>query len=142
MNFETYQQVRANMNRIYFRSIEKRDMPSDGLPQSQFDLLKAWIEAGAPERNIGAKAAPPIKGAVTWAVVRDQVLGSSCLDCHSGASPDAGLDLHSVEVVRKNINTIFESAIVKLSMPLEPYPALSESQKQALMKWISQGMPD
>jgi uncharacterized membrane protein len=141
LNLETYPQVRANMNRIYFRAIEKRDMPAEGLPQASFDLLKSWLEAGAPEKNMG-NAGPPIQGAVTWNVIRDRVLKSSCLDCHSGAKPDANLDLSSAEVVRKNITVIFDSTLIKQTMPLEPYPAMSESQKQALMKWISQGMPD
>ncbi|MBS1972278.1 MAG: hypothetical protein JSU04_18375 [Bdellovibrionales bacterium] len=142
LNLETYQQVRASMNAIYYRAVEKRDMPEAGLPQSQLELLKAWIEAGAPERNMGAKVSPPIKGPITWLVIRDQVFASSCLDCHSGAKPDAGLDLQSLEAVRKNINSIFESTIVKQTMPLEPYAAMSDSHKQALMKWISQGMPE
>jgi uncharacterized membrane protein len=142
LSLESYQQVRASMNAIYYRAVEKRDMPESGLPQAQLDLLKAWIEAGAPEKNTGQKVSAPIKGPVTWLVVRDQVLASSCLDCHSGAKPDGNLDLQSLETVRKNINSIFESAIVKQTMPLEPYPALSDSHKQALMKWISQGMPE
>jgi uncharacterized membrane protein len=142
LSLETYQQVRANMNKIYFRSIEKRDMPADGMPQAQMDLLKAWIEAGAPEKNTGQKIGPPIQGAITWKVIRDQVFKSSCLDCHSGAKPDGNLDLESLEVVRKNINAIFDSAIIRQTMPIEPYAAMSDSQKQALMKWISQGMPE
>jgi len=142
LSLETYQQVRASMNQMYYRAIEKRDMPDAGLPQNQYDLLKAWIEAGAPEKNIGGKASAPIKGAITWKVIREQVFAASCLDCHAGSKPDAGLDLENIEAVRKNINGIFDSAIVKQTMPLEPYAAMSDSHKQALMKWISQGMPE
>lgn len=142
LSLETYQQVRANLNAIYYRSVEKRDMPDAGLPQPELEMLKAWIEAGAPQKSTGKTAAPPVQGAVTWKVIRDQVLASSCLDCHSGGTPDGGLDLQSLEIVRKNINSIFSSAIIKQTMPLEPYAAMSDSHKQALMKWISQGMPE
>ncbi|MEK2645024.1 hypothetical protein [Bdellovibrio sp. BCCA] len=142
LNLETYQQVRANLSRIYYRSIEKRDMPSGGLGAAQYDLLKAWIEAGGPERNTGRGNARPIKGPINWPVIKNQVLKSSCLDCHRGANADAGLDFESLDVVRKNIGRIFDSAIVKQTMPLEPYGALTEAEKQALMKWISQGMPE
>ncbi|MGZ3742642.1 MAG: hypothetical protein ACXWRE_01905 [Pseudobdellovibrionaceae bacterium] len=141
LNLETYEQVRLNMNKIYFRSIEKKDMPPDPLSAAQFELLKNWLEAGVPEKNTG-KAELPIKGAVTWTVIKNRVLSSSCLDCHSGKNPDANLDFESLEVVRKNIMEIFNSALVRQTMPLQPYTALSESQKQALMKWISQGMPE
>lgn len=142
LSLETYPQVRANLNRIYYRAIEKRDMPSGGLAAPQYDLLKAWIEAGAPEKNTGRGTARPIQGPVTWTVIKNQVLKSSCLDCHSGANADAGLDFESLEVVRKNIIPIFEAAVIKQTMPLEPYGALTDAEKQALMKWISQGMPE
>jgi uncharacterized membrane protein len=141
LNLESYEQVRVNMNKIYFRSIEKKDMPPDPMPGVQVDHLKNWLEAGAPEKNTG-KSGPPIKGAVTWTVIKNQVLSSSCLDCHSGKNPDGNLDFESLEVVRKNIMAIFDSALVRQTMPLQPYPALSESERQALMKWIAQGMPE
>ncbi len=141
LSLESYQQVRSNMNRIYYRSIEKRDMPPNSLSNAQFDLLKGWLEAGAPEKNTGRRAGT-IKGPINWTVIKNQVLRTSCLDCHSGKNPDAGLDFESLEVVKNNISNIFKSAIVNQTMPLEPYSALSETEKQALLKWISQGMPE
>lgn len=141
LGLENYQQIRANLNKIYYRAIEKKDMPPSSMPPEQFEMLKNWLEAGAPLKSASQNSGP-IKGAITWQVVQKQILGSSCLDCHSGANPDGKLQLDSAEVVRKNINAIFEAAIIKQTMPLEPYPALTEGQKQALMKWISQGMPD
>lgn len=142
LNLETYQQVRANLNRIYYRSIEKKDMPSGGLGAAQHNLLKAWIEAGGPEKNTGRGTVRSITGPINWPVIKNQVLKSSCLDCHSGKNADAGLDFTSLEVVRKNIGNIFEAAVVKQTMPLEPYASLTDAEKQALMKWISQGMPE
>lgn len=141
LTIETYAQVRANLNKIYFRAVEKKDMPANSLPAPQLELLKAWIDSGAPEKSIG-KNTGPIKGPITWNVIKKQVLGSSCLDCHSGQNADGGLNFEDMEVVRKNITAIFESAIVKQTMPLQPYPALNDGEKQALMKWISQGMPN
>ncbi len=141
LNLDSYQQVRATLNKIYYRVIEKKDMPPTALTTAQFDLLKAWIEAGAPQKNTG-RSSGVISGPINWDVIKKQVLATSCLDCHSGANPDGQLNLESIENVRKNINGIFESTIVKQTMPLEPYPAMSDSAKQALMKWISQGMPN
>lgn len=142
LSLETYQQVRAQLNRIYYRSVEKKDMPAEGLPSFQLELLKNWIESGAPERGLGRGTGRPIQGPLTWLVIKNQVLKSSCLDCHSGENADAGLDFESLETVRGNIEKIFESAIIKQTMPLEPYGAMTEFEKQALMKWISQGMPE
>lgn len=143
LNLESFAQVRAAMNSIYFRSIEKRDMPPrEALSSSQMDLLKSWLEAGAPEKNMGRGSGREIKGPITWTVIKEQVFKSSCLDCHSGATPDGGLDLESFEVTKKNIDKIFKSAITEGSMPLQPYPSMSAFEKQALMKWISQGMPE
>ncbi len=141
LSLESYQLIRANLNKIYYRSIEKKDMPPTSLTSDQFSLLKSWIEAGAPEKNNGVNVGP-IQGPITWLVIKKQVLGASCLDCHSGTNSEGHLQLDSADEVRKNINAIFDSAIVKQTMPLEPYPAMSDGQKQALMKWISQGMPD
>lgn len=142
VNLENYQQVRSLMNRIYYRSVEKMDMPPQPMSTAQVELLKAWIDIGAPEKNIGKAPSREIKGPITWQVIRDQVLASSCLDCHSGSSPDAGLDLSVLEVVRRNIEIIFKTAVLEQTMPLQPYPALSTTEKQALMKWMSQGMSD
>jgi uncharacterized membrane protein len=142
LNLETYQQIRQNQAKIYYRSIEKRDMPSNPLPNAEYDLLKNWLEAGSPEHDIGARNAGEIRGPITWTLIKNRVLKSSCLDCHSGKNPDANLNFESLEVVRKNIQAIFVSSVVQMSMPLEPYPSLSNSSKQALMKWISQGMPE
>ena len=142
LNLETYPQVRANLSRIYYRSIEKKDMPSGGLGEAQYQILKAWIDAGGPERNTGRGAGKPITGPVNWTVIKNQVLKSSCLDCHSGTNPDAGLDFESAAVVRKNIMAIFDAALVRQTMPLPPYGALTDAEKNALMKWISQGMPE
>lgn len=141
LNLEGYPQIRANMNKIYYRSIEKKDMPPNPLSTQQYTLLKSWLEAGAPEKDSGQNLGP-IQGPITWLVIKRQVLGASCLDCHSGANADGNLNLDSAEVVRKNITQIFDSALIKQTMPIQPYPTMSEAQKQALMKWISQGMPD
>ena len=140
LNLETYEQFRLNQNKIYFRTIEKRDMPPTPLTSAEFDLMKSWLEAGAPLKSTSVGG--EIRGPINWITIKNRVLKSSCLDCHSGKNPDANLDLSSLEVVRKNIQAIFVSTMINVSMPLAPYPAMSISEKQALMKWISQGMPE
>ncbi|MFN7727930.1 MAG: hypothetical protein ACK5P7_02110 [Bdellovibrio sp.] len=145
LNLETYQSLRANLNRIAFRSLEKRDMPPQGLPSAETAILKAWIEAGAPEQVSGPSEKPGgglDQGPTGFAKVRDQIFAAKCLDCHSGVNPQGALDLTSLSEVRMNITKIFESVIVKQTMPIEPYPALSPKERKVLLNWIDLGMPE
>ncbi len=50
--FESYQQVKSKISLIEADAITDRVMPPDdapALPAGAYDLLKQWIEAGAPE---------------------------------------------------------------------------------------------
>lgn len=49
INLETYANVRLNLSKVYSAAIVRRIMPPrKPLPQSPYNLLKMWIEAGAP----------------------------------------------------------------------------------------------
>lgn len=141
LSLDNYQQVRSKISQIYYRTIEKKDMPPSSLKPEQLAMLKTWLEAGGPEKSSSSYSGP-IQGPITWDVIQKQVLAGSCLDCHSGTNPEAHLSLDNFESVKKNISLIFEKSVIEQTMPLEPYPAMTEFQKQALMKWISQGMPN
>lgn len=139
LNLETYEQVRSQIEKIYYRSIEKKDMPAGGLGIEKLTLLKNWIDQGAPLKSTG-QSNQIISRPIDWLTIKKKVLGASCLDCHSGEAASAGVDLSQYDIVKTNINTIFETVFINKKMPLQPYPNLTESQKMALLKWISQGM--
>jgi len=141
LSLDNYQQVRSKLSQIYYRTIEKKDMPPSSLTPEQFSQLKGWLEAGGPEKS-GSVRNTTIQGPLTWEVIQKQVFAGSCLDCHSGVQPEANLSLDNLDSVKKNITLIFEKSVIEQTMPLQPYPAMTEFQKQALMKWISQGMPN
>lgn len=140
LNLESYQNIRANLNQIMYRVLEVKDMPQGGLNEKDYALMDMWLTSGAPEKNTQSTV-PLLKGPFNWLVIRDQVLKTNCLDCHSSVSPEAGLDLSDYDQFKNNYAKIFDRTFVKQDMPPEPYDSLSANEKQAVLKWISQGFP-
>ena len=141
LNLETYQSIRANLNQIMYRVLETKDMPRGGLTGADYALMEMWLQAGAPEKN--TLTGPPVvlKGPFNWMTIRDQVLMRNCLDCHSSVSPEAGLDLSDYDQFKNNYAKIFDRTFVKQDMPPEPYDGLNVNERQAVLKWMSQGFP-
>jgi uncharacterized membrane protein len=141
LNLESYDNVKAASAKIYYRTIEAKNMPPVAvLSESSFGLLKNWIEIGAPEKST-TKRQLKFSGPLNWAVIKDLVLQPNCLQCHSQPDPVQNLDLSSYSVFVSNIGKIIDRAIVKQDMPISPYPNLSAQEKELLLKWISEGMP-
>ncbi|AZZ36815.1 hypothetical protein CIK05_08440 [Bdellovibrio sp. qaytius] len=141
LNLETYQNVRANLNQIMYRVLEAKDMPRGGLSGDDYALLEMWLSSGAPEKNTLTGPVSVLKGPFNWLAIKDQILKRNCLDCHSSVTPEAGLDLSDYDQFKNNYAKIFDRTFVKQDMPPEPYDGLNASEKQALLKWISQGFP-
>lgn len=140
LNLESYQNIRTNLNQIMYRVLEVKDMPQGGLSESDYALMEMWLTAGAPEKNTQG-ITPILKGPFSWLVIKDQILKRNCLDCHSSVSPEAGLDLSDYDQFKNNYAKIFDRTFVKQDMPPEPYDGLNANEKQAVLKWISQGFP-
>ena len=141
LNLETYKNIRSNLNQIMYRVLETKDMPRGGLTGSDYALMEMWLQSGAPEKN--TMSGPPVvlKGPFNWMLIRDQVLKRNCLDCHSSIAPEAGLDLSDYDQFKNNYAKIFDRTFVKQDMPPEPYDGLSVNERQAVLKWMSQGFP-
>ena len=139
LNLETFADVKKNLNQIAFRSLEKRDMPEGGLSEYEYALFKMWIDSGAPEKNTENILNPIISGPLDWTVIQEKILVQRCLDCHSTHQPEAGLNLMDYDQFKVKTPVILDRVLVKQDMPPEPYPALTAQQKNALLKWISQG---
>ncbi len=139
LNLETYEAIKSNLNQIYYRSIEVGDMPEDGMDANLREILKVWIENGAPVQ--ATEGSGPVQGPLSWSLVRNKIIAFKCLECHSGAKPEGNLNLDNYETFKSKLNIIFDRVFVKQDMPVAPYPALTISEKSALLKWISQGMP-
>ncbi|MBC7419990.1 MAG: hypothetical protein H7328_04615 [Bdellovibrio sp.] len=139
LNLETYSKVKTNLNQMMYRVLETKDMPPAGLTGYSFQLMKLWLESGAPEQNISDGAGQVFTGPLNWSKIKNQILAKNCLDCHQGPNPDANLDLSNLSTVKEKYAIFFDRVFVKQDMPPEPYSALTINEKQALMKWISQG---
>lgn len=140
LNLETYDALTGKLNKIAYRVLEVKDMPTGGLPAGEYELFEAWINAGAPMNNTG-RTAGEIRGALNWPRVSKLILSSSCLDCHVKPNPDGGLDLTDYQVFKDNQAKIFDRLFVKQDMPPKPYPAMGMGEKNALLKWMAQGIP-
>jgi uncharacterized membrane protein len=83
----------------------------------------------------------------SFASINSTILQSSCVSCHAGASPSAGLDLSTFAKVTASSNIVntaspaaskFYTRTLDQSMPQGGTP-LSESQLQAILDWITAG---
>ena len=69
-----------------------------------------------------------------------QTVFRTCLECHSPPNAEANLDLTSLLAVKSNIGKIYESAVIKQTMPMPPFPILTIEEKTLLGQWIGEGM--
>jgi uncharacterized membrane protein len=92
------------------------------------------------------------KNTIKWSRIRDEIIVSRCIECHSPPPPnpsegnistmEAGLDLTKLEVVRAKADLIFKRVVIIGDMPLKPYPALNEQEKKLISQWMIDGMED
>ncbi len=139
LNLEGYSNIKANLNQIMYRVLETKDMPPAGLTGYSFQLMKLWLESGAPEQNVSNGAGQVFTGPLNWTRIKNEILAKNCLDCHQGQNPAANLDFSNLSTVKEKYAIFFDRVFVKQDMPPEPYSSLTVNEKQALMKWISQG---
>lgn len=53
VNLESYATVRKNITKIYSAAVVQKTMPPRRpLPQSGYELLRVWIEGGAPQNEV------------------------------------------------------------------------------------------
>ncbi len=151
-NLENYKNVRTLLNKVEYRTLELKDMPpKDKLSERELQILRNWLDSGAPEHQVadGEKPDPDLeKGATNWDKVRVKIFEKKCSACHwapasaGDAPPISGLDLSSIVEVRSKANLIFDRLIIKQNMPLAPYPALTPRERRVLLKWFDMGMPE
>ncbi len=98
-----------------------------------------------------AKTVSPRKDTATRQRELDQLvkplLREHCLDCHSGAEPDAGLTLDHFDKPLDLLKgrSIWEKAIQKMQIEEMPPPdasSLAESDRKFLMEWLTETIND
>jgi mono/diheme cytochrome c family protein len=153
-------------SRLY-TEVATGDMPDGGPPLStdEIEAIGQWIQDGAPNGEFAQSPAPtatptpansptptPSPSAtpvplVPYATIQTNIFSHSCTQCHSGSSPDAGIDLSSytklfanrtVVVVKGSSTTslVYEE-IKRGAMP--PGGSVSAANLALLAEWINQG---
>lgn len=147
VNLETYENVRAKLNRVLVRSLETPDKPMPPRPQflteDEKDMLEAWDKLGAPKDGEAIqKPGEEGRGPANWQTVRDKIFAPKCFDCHNQNKPDKDLDLTKIEQVREKFHLVLDRVVRLNNMPLEPYPAVTSAEKKLLLRWFELGMPE
>jgi cytochrome c5 len=95
------------------------------------DEQQAPTTPGTPDAGKPAEPTGP-----NFAVIRSQVLQSSCLRCHSGAGA-GGVNLETYDSVLRNLSAIDEA----VSSGAMPPRGMKAELKDLLLKWIQLGAP-
>ncbi|MGZ3694526.1 MAG: c-type cytochrome domain-containing protein [Bdellovibrionota bacterium] len=153
-----------------FTEVESGDMPDNGLALSAVEVkaISDWILAGAPNGEFtpaeGEPPAPappipappiptqppkpPVPTAPRYAEVQSRIFNTSCVSCHSGAKPKAGVNLSSFQTLMANPKaklvvagmadkSLVYSEILRGSMP--PKGKIAAADIALLRDWINQG---
>lgn len=144
--------VRPNdLNRKLFRAITDSD-PDDRMPpppnaplsQAQIDKIAQWIMQGAQNNSCASVSCDTLT--VTYSGTIVPLVQQRCQGCHSGATPQGGLDLSSWSVLNAVANDGRLAASVNHApgaIPMPPSgPKLPDCNITQFMIWIDSGAPN
>jgi hypothetical protein len=126
--------------------INNGSMPPSGntpLSSAEKDLLKKWISQGA--KNNGCTSACDTSN-VKYSVQVKTIIDANCKGCHSGSSPQGGIDLSSYDLVKAQVtaNKLYQS--ISHTGGVSPMPKggnkLSDCQIRAVKIWVDAGTPN
>ena len=149
-HMETYQEVKAALSQIDRAVFGSRSMPKNGvLSNRQYDILRKWIDLGAPETAAPAAttpvvSVPPLAEATTWKSMREKFVEISCASCHFKGNTEGRIDLTDPKVFKGSIGTILYLSLIEKENPMPPIDKtqLSDVQKRTLTEWIISGQPE
>ena len=158
VNLESYSATVKHLKAIERTVFKFRSMPKSPYPalnQREMDVLKAWIEVGAPERPSGSGPSPePIEA--TYESINKHVLVSKCISCHG-----PGGQVERIPLVTKNdllnspldlvvpgepddsgLTIVLEPGARKFMPPIDSgITPVSEEERNAIRTWIQNGAP-
>lgn len=151
VNLESYESVFEHVPQIKMEVTGGMMPPKSELSEKQTRLLADWIDAGALERAGDPVSAPPptptsppptpppAPEVVTFSTVREKVLKTNCIGCHSEAAGNMG------DVNLETYPSVFEKRTVLLEvvgegrMPPKKKTPLTVEQKRLFLLWLNQG---
>lgn len=154
MRLVTFEEVKANLNRIRDAVLVRKIMPKRGpLGENEMTMLAKWMDDGAPEIGTGPAVPAPATGAarpvVKWAELKQKVLNGRCFVCHYADNPDKISNLDDLETFQGTVGTSYFLSVVSASMPPAPKGTpegapnpseLSRAEKELLSFWLVDGM--
>jgi uncharacterized membrane protein len=104
-------------------------------------LLAGMLLAGLPQRStLPQAAAPAVDIGAAFAVVQRR-----CVSCHAAApahasfsAPPLGIELDSMDKLRRHAEQVYQSAVIARSMPLGNLTGMTEAERHQLARWFEQ----
>lgn len=132
-------------------------MPKDraALPDADIQLIRRWIEVGAPEREATKPVETPNPPQPTYAWISANVFSKRCAGCHSAEDPKGGVEVTTYDTLMNSLGldmvpiipskpeasgvcvTLRTEKMPKAENP--PLPKLSRETIEAICEWIGQG---
>lgn len=118
--------------------------PNSALTQSQIDMIERWILQGAQNNSCAAAGCDSLN--VTYSATIVPLVQQRCQGCHSGATPQGGLDLTSWSVLNSlavdgRLAGSVQHAAAAIPMPPNG-PRLPDCNVRQFMIWIDAGAPN
>ncbi len=148
--YENYQVVKAVATEMISRiesSNPSQRMPQNSAPlaESDIELLKNWVENGAPEfvdeekKEEEDNSKDPEASLISFAKVKAEILAPyKCTSCHT--------HFNNYWAVKKDLGKIV-SLVISKAMPFpvrpnQPTIPVSPEKIDLLLKWVNQGAPE
>ncbi len=137
----------ANNSKLYEQLFEDGEdrmppPPSSPLTSAEKELIYTWIEQGALDNYCEDCDTTT----VTYANSIEPIMSSFCTGCHSGASPDGGIDLSNYDGVSSAANSgaLFGSVNHETGYSPMPYGGawLPQCQIDKIRIWVDAGYPN
>jgi len=156
-DYSSYDVVFAARNKI-LDSVEGNRMPKNSAPLNNElkNLLKTWIDNGAPLGNQNNSNEPSKELVATWESVSTKVIFPKCVQCHNPEGQASFLDLSTRQKffeqrheLLNNFEDVKNSYLIQvINDPDEPMPPvwsdierLNETEVKILIEWIQKGLP-
>lgn len=118
--------------------------PQDPLLQTEIDLIAQWIQQGAQNNSCEGSVCDTLN--VTFAGTIRPLVQQRCQGCHSGATPQGGLDF----TAWGTLNTVAMDGRLAGAIQHQPTftamppsgPMLSDCRIAQFLAWIDQGAPN
>jgi hypothetical protein len=134
-----------------FWEVINEDDPDDRMPRppqnpltaQQLDLIGDWLAQGAENNSCVSGC---VTTNVTYSGTIQPIIASNCLGCHSGGTPQAGLNFSSwgplnQMAIQGNLAGVIQHQAPYPSMPPSG-PGLSQCRIDQILAWIADGAPN